>query len=262
MFIQFEFKLSTSVSQFVGVPLILGFQLTIARRPIWQLWAFDASRFHLRKPYVILAAVLLTLSGVLVAFVSNRVLPGTAPRLEVFALVALGVWPAAYALQEQDRAQLRRALPWVIAVLSFWVIWRASWTVASVLKPPHFTWSRLEDMLAMWLCEFIGCFIVDEVAFRGALDPYLRGSEAGRVHPWLSALFIAIFWALWHLPSYNWGGSATTFLGLFATALRPFYFGTTIVGFLLAFTARRSRTLVLSAALHALGNAYFLSTQT
>ena len=259
MVIHFELKLSPLAGQYVGLPLILGFQLAIARRPIWQLWAFDTARFRLRKPYVILAIVLLALASILVTFASNRVLANTSQRLGLCALVALGVWPASYALQEQDQANLRRALPWVVAVISFGVIWRVAWTMASVLQPPHLTFSRIEDLLTMWLCEFIGLFLFDEVVFRGALDPYLRGSESGKVHPWFSALFIAVLWALWHLPVYNRG--ATTFLGLLATAVRPFTISTTINGFLLAFTARRSRTLVPSAALHALGNAFLLSTQ-
>lgn len=259
MAVHFELKLSPLTGQYIGLPLILGFQLAIARRPFWNLWAFDASRLRLRKPYVILAVALLALAGILVSFASNRVLGGLEQRFGLCTLVAFGVWPASFAIQEQSRANLRRALPWIVAAIGFGLIWRVAWAIASVTQHPHISSSRMEDLLTMWLCEFIGLFLFDEVAFRGALDPYLSGSESGRAHPWLSALFTGMLWALWHLPVYNRG--ATTFLGLFATAVRPFTISTTINGFFFAIIARRSRTLVPSAALHALGNAYLLSTQ-
>jgi hypothetical protein len=259
MLVHFELKLSPLAGQYVGLPLILGFQLAIARRRFWNLWAFDALRFRLRKPYLILAVALLAFAVILVSFASTRVLAGTGQRFELCTLVAFGVWPASFALQEQDKANLRRALPWMVAAIGFGVIWRVAWTMASVMRPPHFSFWRTEDLLAMWLSEFIGLFLFDEVAFRGALDPYLRGSESGKVHPWFSAVFIGALWALWHLPVYN--RAATTFPGLFTQVVRPFYLMVMINGFFFAFTARRSRTLVPSAALHALGNAYLMSTQ-
>lgn len=136
MLIHFELKLSPLVGQCVGLPLVLGFQLFVARRPIWKLWAFDSPDFHLRRPFLILAVVLLVFACILVSLASGSVLASTNQRLGLCALVAFGVWPTAYALQEQSQSNLRRALPWIIAVILFGVIWRVGWTVASVLSAP------------------------------------------------------------------------------------------------------------------------------
>ena len=76
------------------------------------------------------------------------------------------------------------------------------------------------------------------------------------MHGWCSAIFGSILWSIWHLPAYN--PHAKGFLALFA-GLAPFYVGVVIVGVILAFCARRARTLVPSSIMHGFGNAYVLA---
>jgi len=102
----------------------------------------------------------------------------------------------------------------------------------------------------------VALFLVDEVVFRGALDPHLRGASSGRLHEWCSAVFVSILWSIWHLPAYN--PHAKSFPTLFS-GLAPFYLGVLMIGVLLAFCARQARTLVPSSIMHAFGNAYVLA---
>ena len=41
-------------------------------------------------------------------------------------------------------------------------------------------------------------FVLEEVAFRGALDAHVHHEGEGR--GWQSALFVSALWGLWHLP--------------------------------------------------------------
>jgi len=41
-------------------------------------------------------------------------------------------------------------------------------------------------------------FVLEEVAFRGALDAHVHHAGEGR--GWQSAVFVSALWALWHLP--------------------------------------------------------------
>jgi len=45
---------------------------------------------------------------------------------------------------------------------------------------------------------FPATFVIEEVAFRGALDSHVHYSGEGR--GWQTAMFVSVLWALWHLP--------------------------------------------------------------
>jgi membrane protease YdiL (CAAX protease family) len=69
-------------------------------------------------------------------------------------------------------------------------------------------------------------------------------------------VFGSILWAAWHFPAYY--PHAKSFLRLFME-IGPISFIQIVLGPVLCFCARRSRTLVPSAAIHAVGNAYALT---
>ena len=61
------------------------------------------------------------------------------------------------------------------------------------------------DLVAMlgsvlkWLAiYFPATFVIEEVAFRGALDAHVHHPGEGR--GWRSALFVSALWGFWHLP--------------------------------------------------------------
>jgi membrane protease YdiL (CAAX protease family) len=253
---EFYFRLSPLTSQLLGIPLIAAFQLVIARRPLQQLWAFDADTFRLDRKTLAVAGVLAVIGGVMLCCGSGRPAAGLHDRAKLFLLVLAAVVPAAFALREQRGSALRSACGTVIGAVIFRVGWHAAWAQHG---PVVFPAAKVPEFLTVWFCEFVALFLVDEVAFRGALDPYLVRASRGRLHEWCSAIFVSILWAIWHLPAYNPG--AKTFLGLFAQ-VGPFSISLVIMGTLLSFAARRSRTLVPTSAVHALGNAYVLALRS
>lgn len=251
---EYYLRLSPIAGQLVGIPLVAGFQLLIARRPLVQLWARDATSFRIDRQTLSIAGCLALACGVLLLLGSGEPSPGLNPRLPLFLLVLAGALPAAIALREQRFSALRRALPTILAAAAFRVVWHAMWHAHDGVM--IFRATRLLDFFTLWLVEFVALFLVDEVIFRGALDPHLVRASAGRLHEWCSAVFLSILWAIWHLPAYNPG--AETFLTLFAH-IGPFSIGIVMLGIALSFAARQSRTLVPTSAMHALGNAYVLA---
>jgi len=245
-------RLSPIVSQLLGIPLIVLFQLAVARRPLQQIWAFDLDKFRIDRKTVIIAGGLAAGCGALLWLGSGHHAAGLEPRLMFFWLVVASAIPAALALREQRLAEFGRALPWLLAAAILRVVWHFVWQGGPVLVPA----GKLLDFFTTWLGEFVALFLVDEVAFRGALDPHLLRASSGRLHEWCSATFVSILWAIWHLPAYN--PHAKSFLALFS-GLAPFYIGVLMMGVLLSFCARRARTLAPSSIMHAFGNAYVLS---
>ena len=56
----------------------------------------------------------------------------------------------------------------------------------------------LETVAKYLLLYFPLTFLIEEVAFRGALDAHVH--HAGEGQAWHSAFFVSALWGLWHLP--------------------------------------------------------------
>lgn len=251
----FHFHLGPIAFQLLGLPLIVAFQLGVARRPLVQLWARDAERARLdRRTWAIAGA--LALVGAALLFVGRgRVAAGLETRWQFAPLLAAAIIPAALGLREQRAANLRRALAVIIIAIVVRVAWRVGWAPTwggEVVFPL----TKLPDFLTDLSYEFVALFLVDEVAFRGALNPHLETAGRGRCHAWVSAVFVSILWAVWHFPAYH--PKAKTFVEL-CTQIGPHDLMAVVYGVPLSFCARRSRTLVPSSAIHAAGNAYVLT---
>ncbi len=249
----FYLRLPPIVFPLLGIPLVAAFQLLIAHRPVAQLWARDASRFVLDGRTLTIAVALLVACTGFLAF--GR---GHLPHKHwqwVAAPLSVAAIPAAFALREQRLTNLSRAWLAIVIAIVIRVAWRVAWAPTwngSVSFPPE----KIPDFLADLVYEFVGLCLVDEVVFRGALDPYLESAGSGRLHEWSSAIFISLLWSAWHFPVYHL--PAKTLWQLFANC-GPGDFGPIIWGTALSFCARRSRTLAPSAAIHAAGNAYVLT---
>ena len=248
----FYFHLGVMGYQGLGIALVIVFQLAIARRPFAQLWVRDADKFRLDGRTWALAAGLFAASAALLIF--SRGTLGASNQVSRFiGLLAVGAIPAAFALRNQRAEKLRAALPFILIAIVGRFVWRVGWapTWAGEMAFPL---AKLPDFFADALAEFIAAFVIEEVAFRGALDAHLASASASRLHAWSSAIFVSMLWSVWHLPVTH--PHTKNFWPLFADVG---LFGAIIWGPVLSFCARRSRTLVPSAAIHAAGNAYVLT---
>jgi hypothetical protein len=216
------------------------FQLAVARRPLQQLWVRDAGAFKLDGMGVVLVALLL----VLPTFLLVRYRHSLGTHLFVFPPM-VGAVPAAFALRQQKGKSLLQALPWFAVAL---VIGLGVFALDAMHdgRPITFSSSKIPLLFAQLLMGFSALFVLEEVVFRGAIDPHLVAGSPGGASKW-SAVFGSALWGLWHfqtLHSSNAHDYLVTFL--FEIAL----------GIPLVFCWRRSGTLVLPAIAHALIDSY------
>jgi membrane protease YdiL (CAAX protease family) len=246
------FHLDTNFYLLIGVPLVVFFQRFVRQRPLRQLWVRDAAAFRLGPAGIVIAVLLILAPGYDLIFVAA---PKKLWVVALWLLCALaGAVFAAFAITQQRASAARRGLPsFITAVLIGMAI-----MAASALANHHdigVPLSKLSLLLKQFLLYFAVTFVLEEVAFRGALDSHLyqpptdgrgRGGSA-----WLSAIFVSALWGIWHLPTLPAGSAAA-----FAAAVPALITIHTLVGVPLSFCWRASGTLVLPAAAHALIDSY------
>jgi membrane protease YdiL (CAAX protease family) len=165
---------------------------------------------------------------------------------------ALGGVIAGATLRAQRSDALRRALPAIlVTALSFAIVFllsalkRRGWP----LLPPIDA-TVVARAVADAVLYFDVSFVLEEVAFRGVLDPYLLGDEHGANAAWASAIFSSALWGLWHLPVALAPGAADL-----PTIFRVVLFHASL-GVLLCFVSRAAGTLAPAAAVHGLADAF------
>ncbi len=245
------FHLDANAYLLLGVPLVVLFQLFIARRPLRNLWVRDTTTFQLGLIEVVLAALLILAPAYDLFFVA---LPKKEWVVVLWLICAMaGAVFAAFALSRQRGSAARQALPSFLAAVLIGVGIMA----VSALARHHsigFPLPKLLFLLKQFLLYFTVCFVLEEVVFRGALDSHVyrsRSDSQASGSRWLSALFVSALWGIWHLPTVPVSGAAA-----FAAVILALIIVHTLVGVPLSFCWRASGTLVLPAAAHALVDAY------
>lgn len=225
----------------LGIPLTVIFQLLVRRRPLRELWVRGAARFRLGRGGVALACGLALVPA---SYGIQSVAGRDWVLVAWWAAAAGGAGLAAFALRATSvRAVLAcAALPGAIASLG-WILVLGGIHVleASPVRPAEASMAFLK-YLAIY---FPLTFVLEEVTFRGALDPHVQ-PERG-TGEWLSALFVSALWGLWHLPVSGEPASAVLVLRLLAWHA--------LVGVPLSFAWRRSGNLAGPALAHAVGDA-------
>ena len=232
------FRPSPQVYLFLGIPWLVFFQLAVARRPLSQLWARDAKALCLDR--VSVAVVALFILVAVGALVKQHDYPD---RVSAFVFAITGAIPAAFALRQQRGQPLRQALPAFAAAVAI----GCAFFVALALRhggSPVPDWPKLSSIGRTTLWLFVILFAVEEVVFRGGLDTHVAAGSGQGLQPWGSALFVSALWGLWHFPLCQKGDEPVVLAVSVA------------LGVPLSFCWRRSGTLVLPAAAHALLDAY------
>ena len=221
----------------MGVPLTVGFQCLVRRRPLRELWVRDSARSTLDRRGLVLAAVLVAAP----AYYGVRALPGAHWSLTGWYVAAVaGAVGAAFALRATTPVAMLRSAMIPMAV--------GAGGMAAVLGGIHVATGTPVHVLAVvgtvakyMALYFPLTFIIEEVSFRGALDAHLHHDGEGR--HWLSAVFVSALWGLWHLPVTT--GLALPLLVAELVAVHI------VIGVPLSFAWRRSRNLAGPAFAHA-----------
>ena len=246
--------MSTNAYLLFGIPLTAGFQLFVRRRPIKDLWVRGGPGLSLRTVSLRLAILL-----AIVPFVDLAVfvMKGKGAGFILYALAAIvGAGAAAYALGQFRRETWRylglslatAGLLGVLLMIGPRMI--AAWDDASTAQPAGE--SLGPDALVgieSLLLYIPAVFIMEEVAFRSAIDSHVRHpgerhDVGSTVYGFGSAIVVSVLWGLWHYPIIPHASviQVVATLLLLQVAVGPF----------LSLFWRRSGNLMVPGFVHAL----------
>lgn len=178
----------------LGIPLTIAFQVLLRRRPLRELWVRDGPRFRLDRRGVALAALLATVPAI---FGFEALRAGDWPRVGWHVAAVAGALAAAYAVRSTSSVAVLRSAAVAIAIGvggNLVVLGGIHLATAAPIELSAMVGTVLKS-LALY---FPATFLIEEVAFRGALDAHLHHPGGGR--GWQTALLVSALWGLWHLP--------------------------------------------------------------
>ncbi len=199
-------EMSGNVYLLFGIPLTAAFQLLVRRRPIKDLWVRDGPNLTLRAVNLWLA---LPLAIVPLYHLIAGVAKGQGTGLILYAIAAIvGAGAAACALAQFGR-QTWIYLGLCVATASLIGILPtvdAAWHDAF---PVHPTGVRLRPSALFGIESLLlyvpALFMIEEVAFRGAIDSHVRHLGGRRnlpstIYGIVSAILVRVLLGLWYHP--------------------------------------------------------------
>jgi hypothetical protein len=246
-------RLGPNAYLLVGIPLTVLFQRYVHKKPIWRAWVTTGLR---PQPDLAgwacgLALALLPVACLLLPAWTPFASAGQIDKALWLVAASIGGLAAGLVVRRQPAAAWRRSAPYAVMALSCGVLIFsvAGWQAGHLGTLLHAR-GDVATLLGTSVLYFDVNFVVEEVTFRGVLDPYLLGNERGQAAPYVSAVAGSALWGLWHLPLLMAGGLADG-----VTVLRVVLTHASF-GVVLCFAVRSAGTLVPGALAHAISDAY------
>ena len=188
----------------VGIPLLVVFQLFVARRPITELWLKHQPAFRLSKLGWVAAVVAMIYPAY--SLIEGWRVAGLPERIW-FIAATLGAIPLGFAVGHAPRKT------WLVLLVCFAIagtLGCAEMAVGSMAMHhrwglPHDAMTTVRIIARNFLLYLPVCFMIEEVFFRGGLDSFMQ--REGDRHGWLTAVLLSAFWGWWHLaifPKTTW----------------------------------------------------------
>jgi membrane protease YdiL (CAAX protease family) len=194
MAIGFTFRLGAEAYLLLGIPITIGFQILVVRRPLRSLWLRPAPPMAF-TPQLMVAIVVLAIAPAIVAATGVR--DGDLALAGWGLAGILGAVGAVYALRAMDQVAVRSTIRTTLITGAVLVGVMVAYRMATGGFHGNFAGAITTTALSL-LTYLPVVFVVEEVLFRGLLDSYLHGSTPGPDRA--SALFGSVLWGLWHLP--------------------------------------------------------------
>jgi membrane protease YdiL (CAAX protease family) len=241
MALGFAFRLSAEGYLLLGIPITVAFQVLVVRRPLRALWLRDAPPMAF-TPRSVVAIVVVAIAPAAVAVggirVGNAVLVG-------YGLAAMfGAVGAVYAMRAMDLDAVRSTIRATLITSAILVSIMVTYRIASGGFNGNLATAVVTAMISVATYLPV-VFVMEEVFFRGLLDPYLHGATLGPDRA--SALYGSALWGIWHLPvmSIALGSLTIPYLVAVHTAL----------GYVLVTSWRRTGNLAAPGIAHAVSDA-------
>jgi membrane protease YdiL (CAAX protease family) len=237
MALGFAFRLGAEGYLLLGIPITIAFQVLVVRRPLRSLWLRQAPPMTF-TPRSIVAIVVLAIAPAIVGLGGLR---DGDPALVGYGLAGMvGAVGAAYALRAMDRDTVRSTIRTTLTAGTVLVAIMVAYRLASGGFHGNLATAVVTAVIS--LATYLPVvFVMEEVLFRGLLDPYLHRSTPERDRA--SALYGSALWGLWHLP--------VTFLALGVLTIPYLVFVHTIMGYVMVTAWRRTGNLAAPGVSHA-----------
>ncbi len=223
----------------VGIPLLLIFQLFIARRPVTELWLKTNSSFRLSWWGLLAAALFMTYP--VISLIQDW--PRSALPIRLWGIAAiLGAFPLAFTLTNATR------MTWTFlgrCFLTAGILGSSMMILFSIATHHGFRLPRNAGSIAAesFFLYLPICFVIEEVFFRGGLDSFIQ--KDNDKHQWLTAIFLSSLWGWWHLPTTGQHGTQVIPLLIIFPLMHC------AVGIPFSFYWRKSGSLLVPAMVHA-----------
>jgi membrane protease YdiL (CAAX protease family) len=237
MALGFAFRLGAEAYLLLGIPITIGFQILVVRRPLRALWLRQAAAMTF-TPRSVVAIVGMAIAPAVVA--ASGVGDGD-PALVGWGLAGMGgAVGAVYALRAMDRDGVRSTIRTTLITGAVLVGIMVAYRLATGGFNGNLAAAVTTAVIS--LATYLPVvFVVEEVLFRGLIDPYLHGSTPGPDRA--SALYGSALWGLWHLP--------VAFLALGVLTIPYLVIVHTTMGYFMATAWRRTGNLAVPGVSHA-----------
>jgi membrane protease YdiL (CAAX protease family) len=234
----FAFRLGAEAYLLLGIPITIGFQILVVRRPLRSLWLRQAPPITFTSRSM-MAIVVLAIAPAMVA--AGGIRDGDLALVGYGLAAMVGAIGAAYALRAMDRDAVRSTIRTTLITGAVLVGIMVAYRLATGGLNGNVAAAVTTAVVS--LATYLPVvFVMEEVLFRGLLDPYLRGSTPGPDRG--SALYGSALWGLWHLP--------VTFLALGALTIPYLVIVHTTMGYVMVTAWRRTGNLAVPGVSHAM----------
>ena len=194
MALGFAFRLGAEAYLLLGIPITIGFQILVVRRPLRSLWLRDAPPMTF-TPRSIVAIVVLAIAPAIVAVGGAR--DGDLALVGWGLAGMVGAVGAVYALRAMDRAAVQTTIRTTLITGAVLVGIMVAYRLATGGFNGNLAAAITTTVISV-LTYLPVVFVMEEVLFRGLIDTYLHGSTPGPDRA--SALYGSALWGIWHLP--------------------------------------------------------------
>ena len=229
---------------FLGIPLLILFQLGVHRQPLRTMWVRSGPPLRL-DPWFIGLWILFSLLPI---YTLVQAVQQSNVEIAVYTFVdIIGAFGLAYALCAIRLANVRQLGFCILICVPIFFLF---------LLPSFRSWHTYPLLTGLELAgqNFLlltpVTFILEEVFFRGALDTYLHQNE--KRTGWPSAIYLSALWGLWHLPVSLSLSQGALHWNQILLAIAELLIVQIAIGVPLSIWWRRSSNLVVTGTTHAL----------
>ena len=233
----FAFRLGAEAYLLLGIPITIGFQILVVRRPLRSLWLLQAPPMTF-TPRSIAATVVLAIAPAIVAVGGVR--DGDLALVGWGLAAMVGAIGAVYALRVMDRDAVRLTIRTTVITGAVLVAIMVAYRLATGGFNGNLAAALTTTVISL-LTYLPVVFVMEEVLFRGLIDTYLHGSTPGPDRA--SALYGSALWGLWHLP--------VAFLALGVLTIPYLVVVHTTMGYFMVTAWRRTGNLAAPGVSHA-----------